>query len=352
MSLAQRASSLPDLGASHPPAKRGAADLKGWLPLLDRRTQVYGVCYETVRRHEVKENMEHFRAEGNLPKLWAAVRRAQLDAQLCNTPSVIDMSHVLARATRLRLICENVARRAAKASFTTKDVRVLEAAIKGLEELKLGPKLWKDPMYPLLHCIPILLPHLEKLRYLAQEHRAAMKPGIGCVRFSTAWLAAVKSGELRLASAIEAPECDAQGKPDMLSALEVSTARWLLTFPDAMVELGLLVGDDVKAEYWRLTDSIEGKTLRADGGIRSADLSPESAHLADILVLAGNPIPRSADAQSEQDELPISMQPAENAIKSDKTKSGLKKPKPHRGADNADLSQPKPRSKCVENVKL
>jgi len=355
MSLAQRANSLPDLGTSQPPAKRGAAELKGWLPLLDRRTQVYGVCYETVRRHEVKENMEHFRAEGNLPKLWSAVRRAQLDAQLCDTPSVNDMAHVLAKAARLRLICESVARRAATASFATKDVRVLEAAIKELEELRLGPKLWKDPMYPLLHCIPILLPHLEKLRQLAQEHKAAMKPGVGCARFCTAWLAAVKSGELRLASAIEAPRSDFQGELEMLSTLEVSTARWLLAFPDAMVELGLLVSDDVKAEYWRLTDCIEGKSWKTDGGM-PADLSPENAHLAKVLVLAGslaNPIPRSADAQPQQDERPSLTHPTENAIKPGKPKSCLRKPKPHRAAEDANLSgKPKPRSKCVEDVKL
>merc|ERR1719171_932944 len=120
MTSVQRSNSLPDLGAAEqPPAKKGAA-LKGWLPLLDRRSYIYGVGFETVRRNEVIENLDRFRAEGNLPKLWAAVRRAQLDVHIAETPAVLEAKNVLARATRLKLICENVARRTAKGTFTTK----------------------------------------------------------------------------------------------------------------------------------------------------------------------------------------------------------------------------------------
>jgi len=235
------------------------------LPLLDRRSYVYGVGYETVRRGEVIDSLERFRSEGDLPRLWAAVRRAKIDAALSDTPTVEGFSNVLACATKYKLICENVARRAADTTFAPKDVRVLEKALKELDQLKLGPKLWKDNRYPLLLRMDSLRPHLETLRRLVQEHRA------GCARYCSAWLALMNSGELR--SSFD---------------LEVSTARWLLAFPDAAEELGRMVSDGVKLEYWRSIESIEGSISETEIASQPAELTPKEAHLVKVLVLAGN----------------------------------------------------------------
>merc|ERR1719265_1604071 len=120
------------------------------------------------------------------------------------------MSKVLAHATKHKLICENVARRVVHSAFTTKDVRVLEKALKELEQLQLGPKLWKDPTYPCLRQVPAVTPHLETLRRLVQEHKA------GCAAYCAAWLGMLVNRDVqeefwRLAEAIdrtgaEAPE--------------------------------------------------------------------------------------------------------------------------------------------------
>lgn len=274
----QRANSLPDLGTSTLPtdghvefeqlapakAKGGGAALKVWLPVLDKRSYVYSVGCENVRRSEVLDNMDRYRSEGDLPRLWAAVRRAKLDFDLSDKYRVHDMAKVLAHATKHKLICENVARRVVHSAFTTKDVRVLEKALKELEQLQLGPKLWKDPTYPCLRQVPAVTPHLETLRQLVQEHRA------GCAAYCAAWLRVVESGELR--SSFE---------------LEVSTARWLLAFPEATAELGMLVNRDVQEEFWRLADAIDRTGAEAPEADRPVGLALKDAHLAKLLVHAG-----------------------------------------------------------------
>jgi hypothetical protein len=267
----QRSSSLPDARASgaikdkderKPIARRGAA-LKGYLPLLDRSSFIYGIGYETCRRNDVLDSMERFRAEGDMPRLWAAVRRAKLDPHLEETPTVAEMARVLAGGTKQKVICENVARRLSQSAFATKDVRVLEKSVKEMESLALGPKVWKDPNHPLLPLVVALIPYLEKLRDLVQEHRA------GCARFCSALLAVLETEELSFSP-----------------KLEVSLARWLLAFPDAAADLGALVSDDVKAEYWRLTDFIEGTENHT---ARPANLAPKDARLAELLSTAGEP---------------------------------------------------------------
>lgn len=274
----QRANSLPDLGTSTIPkdgqvefeqlapvkAKGGGAALKVWLPLLDKRSYVYSVGCENVRRSEVLDNMDRYRSEGDLPRLWAAVRRAKLDFDLSDKFRVHDMANVLARATKHKLICENVARRVANSAFTTKDVRVLEKALKEIEQLQLGPKIWKDPMYPCLRQVPVVTPHLETLRHLVQEHRA------GCVAYCAAWLRVVESEELSFSL-----------------ELEVSTARWLLAFPEATAELGMIVNRDVQEEFWRLAESIDSTGAEPEAASRPAGLAPKDAHLAKLLVRAG-----------------------------------------------------------------
>lgn len=291
----QRSNSLPDLGApkngstQEQPVKRGAPapnhPLKRWLPHLEKRSLVYGVCSETVRRHEVIEALERFRSEGDLPRLWAAVRRAKLDVALSDIPSVTNMSQLLAQATKQKVICENIAQRVAKTTFTTKDVRVLEKAVKELEQLQLGPKLWKDTMYPMLGQVEALLPHIERLRHLVQEHRA------GCKRYCSAWLAVMKADEL--ASSYD---------------LQVSTARWLLSFPDATAELGGMVSEDVICEFWRLVESTEGGGSDPVEASRPASLAQVDARLAEVLVLAGQP-PHQAIA----DATVTKLREAENA---------------------------------------
>lgn len=244
---------------------------------MDRRSYVYGVGYETVRRSEVVDNLERFRAEGDLPRLWAAIRRAKLDVSLEEAPSVTNMADLLARATKHKLICENVARRVAKATLTTKDVRVLEKALHEIEQLKLGPKLWKDPQYPFLRKVEALVPHLETLRYLAQEHRA------GGARYCTAWLDVIDSGKLS----------------DSFD-LEVSTGRWLLVFPDADVQLGGIVSDGVMTEYWRLVESIEGAKPQLPSPSNTGEFVSKDNHLAQILVLAGSVMKSSRTGAEEK----------------------------------------------------
>lgn len=268
----QRANSLPDLGTppKTPVNHDAAASLKVWLPKLDKRSYVYGVGFETVRRNEVISNLERFRSEGDLPRLWAAVRRAQLDVALCETATVIAMENVLKRGNKYKLICENVGRRVAKTTLTVKDVTVLERAKAEIEGLKLGPKVWQDPRYPLLHTVVLVFPHLETLRQLAQEHRA------GCERFCSAWLDMMGSGKLSTA-------------PD----LEVATARWLLAFPDAALHLGEMVGESMKQEYWQIVESIEGSD--AAGASGPDGLSSKDARLAEVLVLAGSLMPEKLE---------------------------------------------------------
>jgi len=197
-----------------------------------------------------------------------------------------------------------------------------------------------------------------------------MKPGVGCARYCAAWLEAVDSGELRLTAPIQSAESATQDGSEQLSALEVSTARWLLAFPDAMVELGLLVGDDVKAEYWRLTDGLEGISSELLDTLPDG-LSPEDAHLAQILVLAGSPVDevqRSRREEPDENEQsapagqpkagkklkPKALDPIKDASLSDKPaervqpKSGGPKMKPRKAVEDVKLS--KGRKKPVEEA--
>lgn len=226
---------------------------------------MYSVGSETVRRHEVIERLELFRSEGDMPRLWAAVRRAKLDVELSEKPTVNNMADIVAKATKYKLICENVARRVADTNFTTKDLRVLEKAFKEIEGLKVGPKVWKDPMYPYLAHVQALRPHLETLRQLVKEHRA------GCANYCSAWLAMMDS--LKLRSSMD---------------LEVSTAKWLLAFPDSAEVLGGVVSDGVKLEYWRLVESIESTGSEPLRASKASELKPREAYLTNILVLAGS----------------------------------------------------------------
>lgn len=239
--------------------------MKGLLPHLEMRSFVYSANYETVRRSEVVDNLERYRSEGDLPRLWAGVRRAKLDVALSESPAIIDMANVLSRATKQKLICENVARRAAKWEFTVKDVKVLEKSFKELDSLGLGPKLWKDPMYPLLPKVEALRPHMETLRDLAQEYR------FGSERYCPAWLETIQRGRL-----------------SAFFDLEVSTARWFLAFPDAAEQLGRMVSEEIQQEFWRLSESIsDGATWKPEEINSHGTLAPKDAHLAKILVFAG-----------------------------------------------------------------
>merc|ERR1719409_1792247 len=121
----QRSNSLPDLKASpsddraeQKSSEDRAAQLKGYLPYLPRRSYIYGAGFATCRRNEVLKNMERYRDAGDLPRLWAGIRRAKLDAHLDDSPTVNEMHRVLATATKQKTICENVARRLSKSGLT------------------------------------------------------------------------------------------------------------------------------------------------------------------------------------------------------------------------------------------
>lgn len=301
-----RSSSLPELGASssswktpnnagsgqaspssskglqQQPAKSGSeGGLKAWLPLLDRRSIVYGVGYETCRRNEVIERLEHFRSKGDLPRLWAAVRRAKMDAALDDTPTVNEMSRIFTAASKQRTMCENVARRVEESRLTTKDVGVLKKALKELEQLRIGPNLWKDPVgnRPTLGQVEALLPHLETLQELVKAHRA------GSASYCSAWLEMMDSGKLR--SSIN---------------LEVSTAKWLLAFADSATVLGGVVSEDVKFEYWRLVESIE--RTGSEPLSSSSELAPKDAHLTKILALAGSLSQQTSSPRRKRNKSP------------------------------------------------
>jgi hypothetical protein len=134
------------------------------------------------------------------------------------------MYDIVARVNKPRLICENVARRAAHGHFTRKDARVLEAAAKEIDSLQLGPKVWKDTYrFPYLPPAEKILPLMPIMHHLATEYHK------GCSQFCEAWIDVL--GEAKLSDSLD---------------LEVSAARWLVDHPDAPTALNDVLGDDAE----------------------------------------------------------------------------------------------------------
>lgn len=168
-------------------------------------------------------SLKRYRSEGELVKLKAAVHNAKLDYELRDRATVDSMLDVVVRATKQKHICEKVVRRALTWNFSVKDARCLEAAVQQLRAMELGPKLWKDPQYPLLPRVQELIPYLPHAQHLSKAFQE------GPEAFTAAWVQMMTSDRLSLPL-----------------DLEVSTARWLLDLPDPAMLLRKALGDGAK----------------------------------------------------------------------------------------------------------
>lgn len=225
-------------------SQASGASLKQWLPVLDRRSIVFGACSETIRRGELMESLQRYRSQGDLVKLRTAVHNAKLDYELRDRATVDSMLDIVVRATKQKHICEMVARRAVNWNFSTKDARCLETAVKQLQAMGLGPKVWNDPQYPLLPKAQEIIPHLSHLQHLSKQYRE------DSVQFTSAWLNTVTSTCLCLPL-----------------DLEVSVARWFLDVADSMTLLTNELGDNAT----ELLDFVESSKVK-DYPISSEDV--------------------------------------------------------------------------------
>lgn len=204
--------------------------LEPYLPLLDKRSYVHAMCSETVRRSKLLEAMHRDYKRGDLAKLKASVQHCMLDSELAKHSGVLKMDEVLREAGAKCIICENLYRKMEEEKLRPSDVQALDKAVSKLEQLELGPELWKESkglsvLYPKLPKVKDMLASRGNLKVLSEEFRG------GSGRYCTAWLRAVE-------------ECQLTPK------LETLTAKWFDAFPDSPQQLRQqLLEDDVRFSY-------------------------------------------------------------------------------------------------------